>query len=138
MPPTSTIHSLKLKKESYQAQYTSPWRSWRLKKAVQRLRAPFSFSSDSRLQIISKASLQSISLIWKRELVKYYLTWKCSLVTVTIFDTFKTFLSWTELFHISSISTPSHLQNLSNDVCKTSYWECCLGVENVFLWCSSA
>lgn len=67
MPPTDTF-IIKLKKGSYQAQYTSPWRSCRLKKAVQRLRAPFTFSSDSKLQIISKASLQSISLIWNKKL----------------------------------------------------------------------
>lgn len=44
---------------SYQAQYVSPWRSCRVRKAEHKVRAALSSPSDSRLQIISKASRQS-------------------------------------------------------------------------------
>ena len=44
---------------SYQEQYVSPWRSCRLRKAEHKLKAATSSPSDSKLQIISKASRQS-------------------------------------------------------------------------------
>lgn len=48
-----------------QAQYRSPSWSCRVRKAVHKMRAKFSSPSDSRLQIISSASLQSTAEIFK-------------------------------------------------------------------------